>query len=449
MKWKFLGLLLTFGFSSVAGQIDPSMMCFTMTINGDYTGVVHVTNMQDPPFNDFQPCDINHPPGLSNDDVVAIQLIGNTLEIPTAVCESFPNARRLESFNVRLSSTVSLYYCHNLEQLDLSQNNIMTLDANAFSNSHLTHLNLSRNSLNETHQRSLANLEYLEVIDLSHNRDILLPAAFFNYPVNLKELYLSNSGIENLHKRWFYNFSQLVQLDISHNPLTEIPASAFTPLISLKTLQMNSCNFTMLGADTFVHNTELEYIDMSRNAFVALESEIFRNQSSLQTLILSHNNFEPLPGDIFESLINLRVLEMNNCNIQKLQVSWFSSMKELRVLSMWGNSIREIPYKTLGVENNLEELYLQDNELRVLDATSFALLKNLKALRVDNNNIYAVDSHFIQQPELLNQAWFLNNDCIDINIDDFSDDREDYLMLFWQCFHNFDNIPVSKLKYFR
>lgn len=243
MKFKLLALIFAVASSSVTADSDPAMLCFVMSADDPYTAFISVlNNMNVEPFNSFPLCDISHPPGLSDNDVVAITIVGSsTLIIPAAVCESFPLAKSLKASNAQLNQTGDLYACGNLVHLDLSENNINEIDANAFSTTQLKSLDLSRNALVYTNPKGLKNLKELEVLDLSFNPEIEISNGLFSYASHLKEFYLSNSGLTSIRASWFNNFTELVRLDLSHNPLTDIPNGAFDVMESITTLDMNSC----------------------------------------------------------------------------------------------------------------------------------------------------------------------------------------------------------------
>ena len=108
--------------------------------------------------------------------------------------------------------------------------------------------------------RSLAKLNWLGKLDLSHNR------------------------IDDLHEGIFIDLNNLYELILSHNYITDIKQEAFLGLHSLTKL------------------------DLSNNAINVLRSDMFLELSSLHHLLFIENPLEDVTQDAFTKLSDLREL---------------------------------------------------------------------------------------------------------------------------------------------
>ncbi|XP_072303861.1 trophoblast glycoprotein a [Eucyclogobius newberryi] len=142
------------------------------------------------------------------------------------------NVTTLSLSNNRISEVESQSFSglRSLRALDLSNNQLAVIHAEAFTvqNQSLRELNLSRALYNHSSVMDLAtslrsiSLGALQVLDLSHNSLILLPARIFSHLTNLRRLQLSNNSLVAIHNSTFQGLERLEELDLSLNALKTV-----------------------------------------------------------------------------------------------------------------------------------------------------------------------------------------------------------------------------------
>ena len=210
-------------------------------------------------------------------------------------------------------TAVDFFYFNNIEELDLSDNDLETIDLSQVMK--VTHLNLNNNKLTSLDVERLENLQYLFAannklttisrlgryglieIDLSNNE---LTSWSPSYQSNLLRLDMSNNKLTDIaltgdSKLAFLNLSGnalksvtmwslegLVDLVINDNPLNEIP---FSDTKNWKLLENIDCS-----------NTDLTALDL--HASVALKKVVATGCESLETITLAEGvNAEVVKGD--------------------------------------------------------------------------------------------------------------------------------------------------------
>ncbi|KAJ0055392.1 hypothetical protein NL108_016880 [Boleophthalmus pectinirostris] len=143
------------------------------------------------------------------------------------------NVTTLSLSNNRISEVESQTFSslRSLRSLDLSNNQLAVIHPEAFTvqNQSLRELNLSRALYNHSSVMDLAtslrwsSLGALQVLDLSHNSLILLPARIFSHLTNLRRLQLSNNSLVAIHNSTFQGLEKLEELDLSLNALKTVP----------------------------------------------------------------------------------------------------------------------------------------------------------------------------------------------------------------------------------
>lgn len=164
----------------------------------------------------------------------------------------------------------------------------------------VTTLSLSNNRISEVESQTFARLRSLRFLDLSNNQlAVIHPEAFTVQNQSLRELNLSralynHSSITDLATslRWS-SLSALQVLDLSHNSLILLPARIFSHLTSLRRLQLSNNSLVAIHNSTFQGLEKLEELDLSLNALKTVSEEGLRELDSIPrtTLVLLDNPF--------------------------------------------------------------------------------------------------------------------------------------------------------------
>ncbi|KAL0491743.1 hypothetical protein AKO1_010201 [Acrasis kona] len=206
-----------------------------------------------------------------------------------------------------------------LKILKLGNNYIRYLPEHVQGFTNLTHLDLSKNRIEEIEECGLSELVQLVYLNLSDNRIKKLPSSMCNM-VHLKDLNVSNNQI----KEWF-SFSKLKQLE---------------KLSAVNNRLSNICG-DLTGNDDLQHT--LSDIDVTMNRIDNIHPDIYR-LIGLVSLRLKHNAIEHVDEDI-SNLKNLVTLNLDNNELE----------------------FEAFPFQCIGKMNNLEKLYMNYNsECQVL-----------------------------------------------------------------------------------
>ncbi|KAL3271639.1 hypothetical protein HHI36_022113 [Cryptolaemus montrouzieri] len=167
----------------------------------------------------------------------------------------------------------------NLKHLDLSSNNLETIDFQFMEE--LVHLNLSRNNLEiqniymSTTSQPL-NLQ-LRSLDLSYNK--LTKIDFFLSFWNLRTLYLNNNQIERIKPGILQKYPNLIVLNLAVNKLHELESGMFIGLTQLVSLdisfnKLNDINVQIINSLGALENLNLEGNRIDNFKYNELEHDI-------------------------------------------------------------------------------------------------------------------------------------------------------------------------------
>ncbi|GAB4846441.1 Phytosulfokine receptor 2 [Ancistrocladus abbreviatus] len=203
--------------------------------------------------------------------------------------------------------------------------------------SRVTKLMLQRKGLKGTISRSLAQLDQLQVLDLSCNHlEGELPADF--------------SKLE-----------QLVYVDLSHNMLSGLVVEAFTGLKNVHSLNISSNLFN----DTLVDLMEfpdMAVLNISNNSFSGLVNSQICSSKKMQIIDISMNHFTGGLESFHNCTSSLQQLHVD-CNSLSGQLPLFIySMSSLEELSISGNNFSGQLSEDISKLSSLQNLILCGNQ---------------------------------------------------------------------------------------
>ncbi|XP_044738944.1 toll-like receptor 6 [Chrysoperla carnea] len=315
-----------------------------------------------------------------------------------------------------------------IEVLDLSKNDIIVLPDNGFSNLHsLQHLHLQENGISTVGDRAFNGLFELKTLNLSSNSIIALPPELFQ--INSKQLskiYLRNNSLSVLAPGIFEHLEYLEVLELSHNELTSqwINRDTFSGLIRLIILNLSHNKIQRIDNGVFNDLYSLQILNLEYNQIEVIAENSFSTLKNLHALILTSNNIKEINENHFNGLYVLNILYLDYNKISKIHQNSFENFTNLHELIACNNHLNEIPIaitkltnlKTLDLGNNqiseitnqsfygLNKLYglrLIDNKLVNITRDQFANLHTLEVLNLAGNQIaYVEQSAFINNHKL-------------------------------------------------
>ena len=176
-----------------------------------------------------------------------------------------------------------------------------TLEPNLFQplGSNLQLLNLSNNDLTSLDENIFAGLTGLRFLYLHGNGLTSLPVDVFDGLAALERLYLDGNGLTSLHADVLDGLGALGKLRLDDNDLTMLPANLFEGLDeSLTDLYLRENELTALPSGIFAGLGGLQRLDLSCNALTALDLGVFDPfAGTLKYLDLGANSFATPPTD--------------------------------------------------------------------------------------------------------------------------------------------------------
>ncbi|MFX0090444.1 MAG: leucine-rich repeat domain-containing protein [Candidatus Hodarchaeota archaeon] len=304
----------------------------------------------------------------------------------------------------------------NLQELDLSNNQIGFLPESFGKLKNLDSLNLTGNLFSSlppsfSNLKKLLTKKYPQVVDseaiVLFSLELLVskPIPFvstinhstFGFTVkdgHVTALNLRSQGLRSLPEG-FGHLTGLETLWLSNNKLYSLPNSLGT-LAVLKRLELG---FNQLQAlpDSFGQLTQLTKLDLESNRLVSLPDS-FGQLQNLQRVELQNNDLVSLP-ESFGQLDQLLELKLFNNHLRSLPES-FGELKDLKELNLGKNQLEKLP-KSFSQLSNLWWLYLDNNPISSLPE-SFGDLKNLISLDLTGDPLYSLPETFSNLKELKN-----------------------------------------------
>uniref|UniRef100_A0A915KPH3 TIR domain-containing protein n=1 Tax=Romanomermis culicivorax TaxID=13658 RepID=A0A915KPH3_ROMCU len=256
-----------------------------------------------------------------------------------------------------------------LSALNLSFNKLERITANFFGEktTNVTDLNLSNNNLRTLDEFAFRNLTKLHNLNLDNNKLEHLSSITLLGLSTLQHLSLENCSIGIIDSKTFFHSSKLTSLNLAKNFLGILPES----LLYLKFLQN---------------------LNLSGNILTTISDYSFWKMKNLHSIDLSNNKIDRLNRFTFDRAQNLRYLNLSGNSVEILEPNSLDGALILEYLDISKNYLRDIN----GVFANLHKLQILNvsrNQIRHLD---LALLPpNLNQLDVSNNLIGQITNFFV------------------------------------------------------
>ncbi|CAI5441422.1 unnamed protein product [Caenorhabditis angaria] len=281
---------------------------------------------------------------------------------------------------------------HDVQTLDFSNNQIQTVNVNAFRGLEmkLTQLNLAHNNLSVIPTWALTYLHGLQILHLENNRiDVLRSNTFDETQLNnLQFLYLDNNQLKIIPTLAF-NHLRLVVLMLSNNRITEIqkmslphtlhflilrnnllsqiPYLAMSDLKNLQSIDLEGNNITnLIDNNEVTFESEIKLV-LRNNKIRRLDKTSFRSFRKIKELDISYNQIQIVDDSCFETIGNMNSLDLSYNRIAFLPRGMLKNFaKTLRKLNLAENTIHQTP-EALRDLRNLTHLNLAGNKLTRID----------------------------------------------------------------------------------
>lgn len=254
-----------------------------------------------------------------------------------------------------------------LKVLFMNKNKISDLEKNTFSGlESLRVLSLSENHLKEIRDDAVFHpLQNLEQLDLSGNELTTLSPAALSGLLNLRSLHLQRNRFQVVPSQALSGLTALLQLDLSGNDLQGSLAEGSLALPSLHDLNLHSnaieslsprsvsgtlrsldLSSNRLSAIPALDLPDLEQLTIGRNRIAAIGENAFSGLKNLKSLILRNDDsLNLIHMNAFSHNPLLERISIDFCpNLHTIEPETFIYAKEnLRRVSLRANGIRHLP----------------------------------------------------------------------------------------------------------
>ena len=292
--------------------------------------------------------------------------------------------------NLTLSHRALIYYSDDLNSLDLSYNNIQSINVNAF-----------------------IDLKCLNVLRLNNNVMLLLEDGAFNGLDNVRELWLSTNMLKYIQQNVFHDMRNLYVLALDNNALETLDQKMFRNLFSLVSLFLNNNNIITLFEGTFSGLTNLNALSLFNNQLMKLDSSLFSTISNLANLDIYGNFLRALPTTLLRGLHSLQFLNLGSNMISALPEELFSGLTNLQILYLFNNYIEFLPENLFHGMERLSVLNLSNNRLISIYKKTFEGLRSLSSLHLTQNNL--IHLNVFEGLRSLSSLHFTQNNLVHLN----------------------------------
>ncbi|XP_031639841.1 toll-like receptor 7 [Contarinia nasturtii] len=275
---------------------------------------------------------------------------------------------------------------NDLEMLDISYNQLISIDWSESNFSQLKELRLQHNNLTNIMSGTFHGMHSLTHLNLSYNQLETLTDDMLNDTKKLQELHLQNNKLYQLPSALFRDLPELMILDLSSNQLSNHYIDSWIFSGSENDDEMDLISESKKEKD--IRLKRLVVLNLANNALTRIESSHFRSLSFLQILDLRNNSIGIIHDRAFSSLHNLHTLNLSGNRMHIIGAGLFNNggIHVLTRLVLSNNLITLIDTRAFRNCTSLEELDLSSNQLTEVPA-AVRDLKNLKSLDLGENRI--------------------------------------------------------------
>lgn len=274
-----------------------------------------------------------------------------------------------------------VYRFPNLEELDLSKNNLHELPARLTADiPSLRRLSVLYNSIPNDSVFITRN-NHLLALNLQGNKLTRIPASVRNNR-RLESLWMGNNSLVEIDVRTLRRMRRLNDLNLYSAGLKSLP-KGIGRLKRLKVLDLYYNKFTELPRQ-LGRMKRLEQLALSHNDLSALPASLAKLRR-LQKLYIHHNRISKLP-DAFKRLTDLRVLDLGYNWITEAPPV-LALLPALEELDLNNNNLQEFP-TVLSDMTNLKKVYLGSNPMFGKEAMASPYSNHIKQLEANKTEVF-------------------------------------------------------------
>ncbi|CAI4233192.1 unnamed protein product [Auanema sp. JU1783] len=354
-------------------------------------------------------------------------------------CEENNNGVRLDCSNSNGNGIVQLLRENQvrlglIQSLTLKNAELTSIPKNFFEGLFIKQLDLSHNDIKTVDNEAFGGMSnVLTDISLSNNKLTKIPTAAISFQRSLFRLDLSNNTIGDLRSDdIFPSLPKLFDINLSGNKICKIQGAVFEKLKNvLQTLNLGRNCLSAVPSQAIRGQTQLQSLHLHFNNISSLEALSFLNLPVLQLLNLANNAINDINTQAFINVPNLRYLYLTNNRIGKLISHQFNSFEKLEFLDLTNNLLEKVPSGAFSDHTYLRQVYLGNNSITELEKDAF-LNSSIVILVISNNKISELPEDVITGLPSLQQLSFKNNEI---------------RIIHQNAFHNIPSTVVLDLSY--
>uniref|UniRef100_A0AAR2IZW8 G-protein coupled receptors family 1 profile domain-containing protein n=1 Tax=Pygocentrus nattereri TaxID=42514 RepID=A0AAR2IZW8_PYGNA len=247
-----------------------------------------------------------------------------------------------------------------------------------------SYLDLSMNNISSIQPNTFQNLPFLTELRLSGNQLRTISGSALHGLKNLKVLMLQNNQLERLDSADPWDLPNLLSLRLDANLIVEVPAQMFSGMRSLRHLWLDDNALMEVPVSALSELSALQAMTLALNRITHIPDYAFRNLSNLVVLHLHNNQIFSLGQNSFEGLRSLETLELNFNALQEFPVA----IRALAKLQEMGEHIILI-HKTTEQQYLYSRLspslcsHFYENPIQFVGRSAFQFLPKLHTLSLN------------------------------------------------------------------
>jgi Leucine-rich repeat (LRR) protein len=243
----------------------------------------------------------------------------------------------------------------------------------------------------ETAERIIGNLLYVESINLSRNQIRNKCIAELSALKNLTSLNLSFNNLTDKDTEALGTLKNLTSLDLSFNQLTGKTIAALGNLkFVLKSLDLSYNEITDKDIPALIKFNKLTSLALGGNNITNEATKILINFKSLISLNLRYNRIAHISALTFINFDYLTILDLSNNAMTNNGIAALSILKKLTSLDLSFNKLTDKDISGLRTLNGLTSLNLCYNNITDKGVETFINLAGLTFLDLSYNRITAI-----------------------------------------------------------
>ncbi|XP_062018515.1 receptor-like protein 2 [Rosa rugosa] len=259
---------------------------------------------------------------------------------------------------------------------------------------HLTHLNLSHNSLSGSLDQTefFLSLNYLEILDLSYNLLFgVLPSSLPSSHIRMVD-FSSNRLHGAIPSSFFQQAWNLTSFNVSNNTFSgPIPSSICRPSSSLQHLDFSLNDFNGSVSHGFGKCSKLQVFRAGNNYLSGSLPEDIFNSTTLEEISLPLNSLNGAMNDRIANLTNLTTLDLSYNQLSSVLPLHLGKLSKLKHILLDFNYLEgSLPLSLMNC-TNLVELRMGANNLGGdISMLNFSKLSQLSKLDLRKNNFFGI-----------------------------------------------------------